>query len=152
MTRPVLRATSPATNSPHEGATVFHLGPERDRPIFAGLDVKLAAPDQSELIVCSGLFDDETETPDDYTALLSALAARKLTMICANPDHLVERGDRLVWCAGALAAAFEKAGGAVVYAGKPYAPIYALAFETIGTLAGRAVPKSEILAIGDGVH
>jgi ribonucleotide monophosphatase NagD (HAD superfamily) len=73
-------------------------------------------------------------------------------MICANPDHLVERGDRLVWCAGALAAAYEKAGGAVVYAGKPYAPIYALACETIAALARRAVPKGEILAIGDGVH
>ena len=136
----------------HKGATIFHLGPERDRPIFEGLDVTLGSAEDGKLIVCSGLFDDETETPDDYTALLSALAARKLPMICANPDHLVERGDRLVWCAGALAAAFEKAGGAVVYAGKPYAPIYALAFETIGTLAGRAVPRTEILAIGDGVH
>src|SRR5215813_10592269 len=136
----------------HAGATVFHLGPERDRAIFAGIDVKLGGLEHSELVVCSGLFDDETETPEDYAELLSALAARKLPMICANPDHLVERGDRLVWCAGALAAAYEKAGGAVVYAGKPYAPIYALACETIATLAGRAVPKSEILAIGDGVH
>jgi HAD superfamily hydrolase (TIGR01459 family) len=136
----------------HKGAIVFHLGPERDRPIFAGIDVTLGAPEQSELIVCSGLFDDETETPEDYAELLSALAARRLPMICANPDHLVERGDRLVWCAGALAAAYEKAGGPVVYAGKPYAPIYALACETIATLARRPVPKGEILAIGDGVH
>ena len=136
----------------HKGATVFHLGPERDRPIFEGIDVTLGTPEQSELIVCSGLFDDETETPEDYAELLSGLAARKLPMICANPDHLVERGDRLVWCAGALAAAYEKAGGAVVYAGKPYAPIYALACETIAALARRAVPKGEILAIGDGVH
>jgi HAD superfamily hydrolase (TIGR01459 family) len=136
----------------HKGATVFHLGPERDRPIFEGLDVTLGSIEDSELIVCSGLFDDETETPDDYTALLSALAARKLPMICANPDHLVERGDRLVWCAGALAASYAKAGGDVVYAGKPYGPIYDLAFQTIATRAGRAVPKREILAIGDGVH
>lgn len=136
----------------HAGATVFHLGPLRDRPIFEGLDVKLGRHEDSELIVCSGLFDDETETPEDYSELLSALAARKLPMICANPDQLVERGDQLVWCAGALAAVYEKAGGPVVYAGKPYAPIYMLALETIGALAGRAVPKSEILAIGDGVH
>ncbi|MGE3529495.1 MAG: TIGR01459 family HAD-type hydrolase [Methyloceanibacter sp.] len=136
----------------HKGAAVFHLGPERDRPIFAGLDVALGAPEQSELVVCSGLFDDETETPDDYAALLRALAARKLPMICANPDHLVERGDRLVWCAGALAASYEKAGGNVVYAGKPYRPVYDLAFETVAKLAGAAVPKDEILAVGDGVH
>ncbi len=80
----------------HKGAIVFHLGPERDLPIFQGLAVKLGRPEQAELVVCSGLFDDETETPDDYIGLLRALAARKLPMICANPDHLVERGDRLV--------------------------------------------------------
>jgi HAD superfamily hydrolase (TIGR01459 family) len=136
----------------HQGATIFHLGPERDLPIFAGLDVKRGAPEQSELVVCSGLFDDETETPDDYAALLGTLAARKLPMICANPDHMVERGDRLVWCAGALAAAYEEAGGRVVYAGKPYRPIYELAFETLAELAGAPVPKNKILAIGDGVR
>ena len=136
----------------HEGANVFHLGPERDRPIFAGLDVKLAGHEDAELILCSGLFDDETETPENYADLLSELAARKLPMICANPDHLVERGDRLVWCAGALAARYEKEGGPVVYAGKPHAPIYVLALETIGARLRDAVPPSQVLAIGDGVH
>ncbi len=86
----------------HQGAVVFHLGPERDRPIFDGLDVELGPHRDAELVVCSGLFDDDTETPEDYADLLSELAARKLPMICANPDHMVERGDRLVWCAGAL--------------------------------------------------
>jgi HAD superfamily hydrolase (TIGR01459 family) len=136
----------------HEGATVYHLGPERDRPIFHGLPIKLGGQEEAELVVCSGLFDDETETPEDYIGLLRALAARKLPMICANPDHLVERGDRLIYCAGAVAALYEKEGGAVLYAGKPYAPIYLLALETIGELAGRAVKRSEVLAIGDGVN
>jgi HAD superfamily hydrolase (TIGR01459 family) len=136
----------------HQGATVFHLGPERDRPIFHGLDVKLGSTDDAELVVCSGLFDDETEQPDDYTALLRTLAARQLPMICANPDHRVERGDRLIWCAGALAHVYEQLGGPVVYAGKPHAPIYQLALETIGRLARADVPKREVLAIGDGVN
>jgi len=136
----------------HTSANVFHLGPERDRPIFQGLDVKLGTHEGAELIVCSGLFDDETETPENYAGLLRELAARKLPMICANPDHMVERGDRLVWCAGALAALYEKEGGPVVYAGKPYAPIYLLAFETINALAGGAVPQNQVLVIGDGVH
>jgi len=136
----------------HHGATVFHLGPERDRPIFHGLDVKLGPHEDAELVVCSGLFDDETETPEDYADLLRALAARELPMICANPDHMVERGDRLVWCAGALAQLYERQGGPVIYAGKPYAPIYQLALETIGDLAGKTVAKDEVLAIGDGVN
>src|ERR1044072_4864522 len=70
----------------HEGATVFHLGPERDLPIFDGIPVKLGRPEDAELVVCSGLFDDETETPEDYVDLLQKLASRKLLMICANPD------------------------------------------------------------------
>jgi HAD superfamily hydrolase (TIGR01459 family) len=135
----------------HGAAKVFHLGPERDQPIFEGLKVKLAAPEEADLVVCTGLFDDETETPADYAALLSGLASREVPMVCANPDHLVERGERLVWCAGALAALYEGQGGSVVYAGKPHAPIYDLAFDTVGKLAGRAVPRKEILAIGDGV-
>jgi HAD superfamily hydrolase (TIGR01459 family) len=135
----------------HGDAKVFHLGPERDRPIFEDLAVRLVAPEDAELVVCTGLFDDETETPADYAALLAGLASRELSMICANPDHLVERGDRLVWCAGALAALYEGQGGSVVYAGKPHAPIYQLAFDTVGKLAGRPVPRREILAIGDGV-
>jgi HAD superfamily hydrolase (TIGR01459 family) len=136
----------------HRQPRVLHLGPERDLPIFAGLDVTLVPKDKAELIVCSGLFDDETETPDDYVTLLRKLAARKLPMICANPDHLVERGDKLVYCAGALAAIYEKEGGSVIYAGKPHCPIYELALETIAGLAGCAVTKDEVLAIGDGVH
>jgi HAD superfamily hydrolase (TIGR01459 family) len=136
----------------HKGAVVFLLGPERDRPIFHGLDVELGPHRDAELVVCSGLFDDDTETPEDYADLLSELAARKLPMICANPDQMVERGDRLVWCAGALANLYERQGGSVIYAGKPYAPIYHLAHETIGKLVGERVAKDEVLAIGDGVN
>jgi HAD superfamily hydrolase (TIGR01459 family) len=136
----------------HQGARVFHLGPGRDQPIFDGLDVRLTDGNDAELIVCTGLFDDETETPENYTAMLTTFDERKLPMICANPDHRVERGPKLIWCAGALAALYEKLGGSVVYAGKPYAPIYTLAFETITGLAGGTVPKEQILAIGDGIN
>jgi len=136
----------------HKGAVVFHLGPERDLPIFQGIEVRLGTQEEAELIVCSGLFDDETETPEDYAGLLGELAAKKLPMICANPDHLVERGDRLVYCAGALASIYEKLGGSVLYAGKPHAPIYILALETIAGLAGESIAKDQVLAIGDGVN
>ena len=131
---------------------VFHIGPPRDLPIFDGLDVTRVDARDAQLIVCTGLFDDETETPGDYEDLLRELAARKLTMLCANPDHLVERGHRLVYCAGALAQLYAEDGGEVTYAGKPYAPIYELAAEIIAERAGRKVSRSEILAIGDGIH
>lgn len=136
----------------HAGTRVFHLGPERDLPIFTGIDVTRVDAADAELIVCTGLFDDETETPEDYELLLKELADRKLTMLCANPDHLVERGHRLVYCAGALAQIYAEDGGEVIYAGKPYPPIYELAEETIAELARRKVTRGEILAIGDGIR
>jgi HAD superfamily hydrolase (TIGR01459 family) len=135
----------------HAGARGFHLGPERDRAIFDGLDITLTGPEEAELIVCSGPFNDDVETPDDYTGLLGALAARGLLMICANPDHMVERGHRLVYCAGALAAVYETLGGKVIYAGKPHVPVYELALETAGRLAGETLDRKRVLAIGDGL-
>ena len=136
----------------HEGARIFHLGPERDLPIFKDLDLTRVDAKDAELVVCTGLFNDETETPEDYEGLLCELAGRKLTMLCANPDHLVERGHNLVYCAGALAQLYEEDGGEVIYAGKPYLPIYDLAEETIARIAGRKVARSEILAVGDGIR
>ena len=84
--------------------------------------------------------------------LFEGLLARRLPMICANPDIKVERGGELVWCAGALAADYQARGGEVVYAGKPYLPIYQRALGTIDALAGRPVSKDGVLAIGDGLE
>ena len=101
------------------GRPLLHIGPERDKGLFAGLDVTLVPAEAAEAIVCSGFWDDTRETPADYAALFERLAARRLPMICANPDIVVERGDKLVYCAGALAAEYAEKGGEVVYAGKP---------------------------------
>ena len=137
--------------SAHAGEALYHLGPERDLPIYDGLGVTLTEPAQAAAVVCTGLFDDETETPDDYAAILTDLHARGLAMICANPDLKVERGGRIVWCAGGVAAAYQALGGKVTYAGKPHLPVYALATARIAALRGAPVPQDRILAIGDGV-
>jgi HAD superfamily hydrolase (TIGR01459 family) len=136
----------------YAGRAIVHLGPERDLAIFAGIDVERVGPERAEAVVTTGLFDDEHETPDDYTEMLESCAARGLPMICANPDIAVERGGRLVYCAGALARAYEQLGGGVSYAGKPYLPIYQLAFETLDTLRPGSSERARLLAIGDGVH
>lgn len=135
-----------------EGQPVFHLGPERDVPVFAGTGVELAAAGEAIAIVCTGLFDDETEIPHDYTGRLQAFAKKRLPMICVNPDKTVERGGRIIYCAGAIAEAYEKLGGNVVYAGKPFAPIYEEAFHIAAQLTGAPVEKSRVLVIGDGVN
>jgi HAD superfamily hydrolase (TIGR01459 family) len=133
------------------GARVFHLGAERDLPNYEGLDVTLVDLDHADLVVCTGPFHDETETPDDYRELMARIKARDLLLICANPDIVVERGDRLIWCAGALAAIYDELGGRTIYAGKPYAPIYHTCFKRAAELRGREVPRSRVLAIGDGL-
>jgi HAD superfamily hydrolase (TIGR01459 family) len=135
----------------YAGKRVFHLGPERDLALFDGLDVTLSAAEEAAAVCCTGLFDDEVETAADYAAMLAGFAARKLPMVCANPDLAVVRGDRTIPCAGALAADYQALGGVVAYAGKPYLPIYDMAFAFIGKLKGEPVPRERILAIGDGI-
>ncbi len=133
------------------GRPVHHIGPERDLPLLEGLDLALVAPEAATGIVCTGLFDDTTETPGDYRDLLARLHARGLPMICANPDLRVERGGQIIYCAGAIAEAYGEIGGDVVYAGKPHLPIYDAALARIAELRGDAVPRERILAIGDGI-
>ena len=134
------------------GARVFHIGPERDLPIFTGLDISFTPLEQADCVVCSGLFDDVTETPDDYRDLLGKVRARELLMICANPDLIVERGHELVYCAGALADLYGHMGGTVIYAGKPHRPIYDLALAQAAARRGTDVDLGRVLAIGDSVR
>src|SRR5262245_9969089 len=134
------------------GANVFHVGPERDLPIFEGLDIHFTALEAADCVVCSGLFDDEVETAEDYRDLLGKIRARGLLMVCANPDVVVERGDRLVYCAGAIADLYAALGGKVIYAGKPYRPIYDLALDQGAAIRGAPVDLDRVLAIGDSVR
>lgn len=129
---------------------IVHLGPDRDVAIFHGLTVTRVADEEADAIVCTGLIDDEAETVADYADRLRRLAQRDLPMICANPDLAVERGGRLIPCAGAVAQSYAELGGAVMYAGKPHQPIYDAAMEIAGRLRGEAVDRSRVLAIGDG--
>jgi HAD superfamily hydrolase (TIGR01459 family) len=129
---------------------LFHLGPERDLSIFDGVPVERVAKEQASAIICTGLVHDDRETPDDYAILLNDLRARNLPMICANPDKIVRKGERLLYCAGALAEVYQKLGGDVSMAGKPYAPIYELALRKASEARGSAVLQSQVLAIGDG--
>ncbi len=134
-----------------EGQAVFHLGPDRDKSMLDGLDLRRVEPRDADFILNSGPFHDDTETPEDYRQRFDELAARGVPMLCANPDMTVERGGHVIYCAGALAALYEEMGGQVTYAGKPYAPIYDLAFAHMAA-AGVSPPKRKVLAIGDGVN
>ncbi|MEL6126745.1 MAG: TIGR01459 family HAD-type hydrolase [Pseudomonadota bacterium] len=142
------------------GRMVYHLGPTRDEGFFAsvpdnefydGIDIERVPLDEAESIVCTGLFDDETETPDDYRETFLYAANEGLKLLCANPDMMVDRGDKRIYCAGALAKAYTEAGGESHYFGKPHAPIYQLARRRLEDAAGRAIADDRILCIGDGI-
>lgn len=136
----------------HRGEPMFHLGPKRDLPIFAGLDPAFAALEDAHFIVCTGLFDDEHETPEDYRGLLAQARARNLDLVCANPDIVAERGETLIYCAGSLAELYREMGGHVIFAGKPFAPIYEDALRLAEATRGAPVERRRVLAIGDSVR
>ncbi len=131
---------------------VWHLGPARDAGVYEGLPVDLQPRDKSQVILCTGLFDDTTETPDDYREVFEESIARGQELICANPDLMVDRGGTLVYCAGALAELYADLGGTVVYAGKPWRPIYDMALIAAGGVSRDRVSPDRVLAIGDSIR
>ncbi len=124
----------------------WSIGPARDAPLYEGLGLAFADAQDAAFVCVTGPYDDTVETPEDYRSRFEVAVERELTMICANPDRVVQRGDTLIYCGGALADLYEEMGGKVLMAGKPYAPIYDLALHEAGD-----VPESRVLCIGDGV-
>lgn len=138
-------------------APLHHIGPPRDLTFFdiladqTGLRPPLVPLDKAEYVLCTGLLDDN-HTPDDYADALATMHARKLDFISANPDLVVHVGDTMLYCAGAIAQKYEDAGGRVLQAGKPFAPIYARALELAERRRGAPVDRSRVIAIGDAMR
>ncbi|MGL4487981.1 MAG: TIGR01459 family HAD-type hydrolase [Rhizobiaceae bacterium] len=130
---------------------VFHIGSDRDFSIYDGTHAELVEEREAQVVVCTGLFDDEVEKPEDYAELLTRLRSRNLPFICANPDIVVERGERMIYCAGAIAREYGLLGGQTLVAGKPHAPIYELALKEAESRLRKPVDRSKVLAIGDGL-
>lgn len=140
------------------GQACHHLGPPRDNGLFdeagrrLGAPVRLASPEAADYVVCTGLLDERCEKPEDYDPSLTAMAARGLDMLCANPDIVVGHGDELVYCAGALAERYARLGGNVLMYGKPHSPIYAAARDRLTKPGAAGEEEPRILAIGDGAR
>lgn len=132
---------------------IYYIGPDRDLPMIRGLNVRRASIAEAEVALAIGLRDDMVETPADYDDELAEMKAKGLPMLCANPDLVVHRGERLLYCAGALAANYEKLGGEAIYYGKPHRPVYESALAATAQAAkaaGKPRPKRP-LAVGDGL-
>lgn len=149
-------ATQYALFSGTFGTKAFFIGAEKDEAFFTDLPAGLVAAaiarvpaEEAEVMICTGLAHDLTETPDDYKLPLLRAKNSGLTMLCANPDIIVDYGSQRLYCAGALAAAYEAMGGATLYFGKPHPPVYDLARRRLGELGAARNPQ--ILCIGDGI-
>jgi HAD superfamily hydrolase (TIGR01459 family) len=138
------------------GRKVYHLGPERDLSFFKGengpIDIERVPLAEAEGIVCTGLFDDLTETADDYRLTILDGKTRGLKLLCANPDISVDLGEQRIFCSGAIAEAYTEAGGTSLYFGKPHSPIYQLAYARLAAISARRIDNDRILCIGDGIN
>ena len=133
------------------GQPAFRIGPDKDDTLFDAMDIEFVGLEDARFILCTGLNDDRTETPEDYRDLLTDAKQHGLPMICANPDIVVELGNRKMYCGGALAQLYEQMGGSTVLCGKPHTPIYDLALEYLAR-ANNDNPPERVLAIGDGLQ
>ncbi len=142
----------------HGAAPLHHIGPKRDESLFAsllklrGLDPPRVPLAEASYVVCTGLFDDRSETPEDYDPTLSKMRERGLELISANPDIVVHVGETEIYCSGAIAARYAAQGGQVTQAGKPFRPIYEEAMTLAAAIRGAELDPKRVLAIGDGMR
>ncbi len=139
-------------------APLYHIGPERDLAFFDilkdrfGINPPRVDLEEASYVVCTGLFHDEQETPEDYQTSFATMLRRKLDFISANPDLIVHVGDQELYCAGALAHSYEHMGGRVYQAGKPFAPIYERALTLAAEQRKAPIDLGRVLAIGDAMR
>ena len=138
------------------GQKIYFIGTDAELPFFEPLkliddpiQISHVPIEEAEGIVCTGL-PTADGTPDDVRAPLLYAKQKGLKLLCANPDIIVDRGDKREWCAGAVAQAYSEMGGTSLYFGKPHAPIYDLARRRLSAIRSN-IPDDRILAIGDGI-
>ncbi len=134
------------------GHRFHYVGPPRDLHMLTDLGLDDTVLGLADGILCTGLTDDQTETPADYSVAMADWRKRGLKLLCANPDLIVDRGEQRLYCAGALALAYEQVGGEVIWFGKPHGPTYEQSFHLLEELTGGEIAPQDVLAIGDGIR
>ncbi|MCI0752464.1 TIGR01459 family HAD-type hydrolase [Teichococcus vastitatis] len=130
------------------GNRAFHIGPERDLSVIEGLDIRVTRdPAEAEFVLNTGPdLEHGRQSTAPYQAMLEGAAAKRLPMVCTNPDRAVMvAGQRLI-CAGAFADVYMGLGGEVMEIGKPDPMVYETVLATLG------LPPSRIAAVGDTPH
>jgi len=135
----------------HKNKSFYHLGPKRDESLFSNLSLKKTSLNKADFVICTGV-NNNKDSIKKYYLILKKINKRKLKMICANPDLIVHRGNKVEYCAGSIAKLYEEMGGKVQYFGKPYKNFYEYIFNILKKKYKKNVIKSKILAIGDNLN
>jgi HAD superfamily hydrolase (TIGR01459 family) len=135
----------------YKNKSFYHLGPKRDESLFSNLSLKKTSLNKADFVICTGV-NNNKDSIKKYYSILKKINNRKLKMICANPDLIVHRGNKVEYCAGSIAKLYEKMGGKVQYFGKPYKHFYEYIFNILKKKYKKKIMKSKILAIGDNLN
>ena len=120
----------------------YHIGPPRDFGLLNAFEKnKLNNIGASDFLLCTGLFDDFDKDLLYYQDLFKDYINK--TMVCTNPDLIVDRGELREYCAGSVAKVFEDMGGKVEYFGKPYSKVYNQATK---------ISNKKVLCVGDNLN
>jgi len=111
-----------------------------------GLDIALADTlDTADAVLLMGLPDDAA--PDAFQCVLDFALARKLPLLCTNPDRASPRADGVIVASpGALAHAHAARGGEVWFYGKPHSPVFRAVEAALG------VAPARLLLVGDSLE
>jgi HAD superfamily hydrolase (TIGR01459 family) len=132
---------------------LFCIGPQdRDQALFKALKARSVPLEEAEAIICTGLTNDRSETPEDYAPVLETAKRLHLPFVCANPDLIVDVGGTILYCAGAIADIYQHMGGAVFWAGKPHLSAYETAHHKAEALRDSNVPRAKTLVVGDAIR
>ena len=142
--------TMSVLNESHYGSKCYHIGPDRDLNIFDGVNVSRVSFDEADFLFVTGLVDDEVEDENSYSSILDDAKKRNLKLIFTYPDIVVQRGEKLIPCAGAIAKKYEEIGGKAINIGKPFSPIFDKAVNLIKGINENQNPR--IIVIGDGLE
>ena len=135
---------------------IFHIGGKRHHSIYKDtinerkISINIKNIVDADLIVCTEPFDPSIDQPSDYENAFRSGIDNNLTLLCANPDLVVDVGEMREMCAGSLASMYEKMGGKVIYFGKPYNSIYQEVYSFLNK--GDETKEESILCIGDGLN
>ncbi len=129
------------------GRRCLLLAREGEAHLAEGLGLDLVDDVEAADFILLMTMDPPRQSVASWMNLLEAASARRLPMVCANPDlHRASPSGGLQEAPGLVARTYEQLGGMVRYHGKPQPRIYRTCLATL------ELDRSRVIAIGDSLE